>query len=260
VKVSCFCILFLGCIVWGGNNENLKYSNNHLMKQIQNYNLSECYDFHDWCGDWANIFHDCEKNPGYMNHYCAKSCNTCHLQTKEFRQEQILNSLIDCSNLHFGCSFWAYMGECQNNANYMNKHCALACNTCPLQIARFRDDYCLDAGGYDECKDYLIHEKCHDESLRDILHTKCRKTCDLCSYPNISSIDAENTGTFSLDVVFSIITQIFIILLTVLLFMFYFVKYLSVIFIYLFYVIRRVIVRASKSVLLSALYEYEVVC
>ncbi len=36
----------------------------------------DCDDSHDQCPEWA-YFGECEKNPGFMNVTCKKSCKVC---------------------------------------------------------------------------------------------------------------------------------------------------------------------------------------
>lgn len=37
-----------------------------------------------------------------------------------------------CRNMHEDCTFWAALGECNENPNYMRTNCAPACKTCDL--------------------------------------------------------------------------------------------------------------------------------
>lgn len=36
-----------------------------------------------------------------------------------------------CCDQHEWCRFWASVGECTNNKDWMEDNCQLACNTCP---------------------------------------------------------------------------------------------------------------------------------
>lgn len=38
--------------------------------------------------------------------------------------------LNGCCDQHEWCRFWASMGECFSNKNWMNRNCQLACNSC----------------------------------------------------------------------------------------------------------------------------------
>jgi peroxidase len=39
-----------------------------------------------------------------------------------------------CCDQHEWCRFWASIGECQSNADWMASNCQLACNTCPFPM------------------------------------------------------------------------------------------------------------------------------
>lgn len=41
----------------------------------------------------------------------------------------------ECVDTHENCSFWASIGECSKNPNYMLKGCAKSCNSCPKKMA-----------------------------------------------------------------------------------------------------------------------------
>ena len=45
-------------------------------------------------------------------------------------QEQYKDVRVDCQLRHEHCTFWASIGECENNKKYMRLNCAPACQTC----------------------------------------------------------------------------------------------------------------------------------
>lgn len=125
-----------------------------------------CTDEDFRCLDWAGMG-ECDNNPGYMRHSCRRSCLVCHGGSSQFGTEQRLppaskgdndehekasdrlNQSINymravwsdekfqrvrhkCRNQHEDCTFWASLGECEENPDYMRTNCAPACFTCDL--------------------------------------------------------------------------------------------------------------------------------
>jgi prolyl 4-hydroxylase len=119
-----------------------------------------CEDSNLECKNWKE-HGDCENNPDYMLTNCKASCGVCGkdqlgikfgvAQTCEgehqvdcqdvvskmesYFQETVSKPEFDkvrsrCQNNESLCSFWAAIGECDNNPKYMKIHCAAACQTC----------------------------------------------------------------------------------------------------------------------------------
>jgi len=114
-----------------------------------------CKDMNEECELWASMM-ECEKNPPYMHTHCKKSCGICiakpdmgeeqstgdpgaveviqrsmaYLENEVLVKPEYSNVRYHCQNRHELCSFWASMGECEKNPNYMRTNCALACQTC----------------------------------------------------------------------------------------------------------------------------------
>jgi prolyl 4-hydroxylase len=119
-----------------------------------------CEDNNLECRDWKDQG-ECVRNPGYMLSNCKASCGVCGkdghgvkfgvAQTCEgehkvacqdivskmetYFQETVSKPEFDkvrsrCQNKEALCSFWAAIGECENNPKYMKIHCAAACQTC----------------------------------------------------------------------------------------------------------------------------------
>ena len=72
------------------SNSNVK-TGNTINGSIKSSEL--CINLDKLCNFWWSKG-ACDDNSGYMHRYCAKACQTCHLQTKEFLK-------------------WATIGECQ---------------------------------------------------------------------------------------------------------------------------------------------------
>eukprot|EP01084_Bolivina_argentea_P062850 114884_1 len=116
---------------------------NNLQQKITNFTMDNipCMNTHKDCLKWS-MENECKLNPNYMQLNCAKSCNTCHKQTIEFKQKHCKNnwnSLTDCLQ-------WVAEGECIANPSFMREQCARACNYCDYEV---------------RCKPYKYHEPTH---------------------------------------------------------------------------------------------------
>jgi ShK domain-like. len=124
----------------------------------------ECRDEEELCSFWAREG-ECQNNPVYMLKSCAKSCDSCKLNSdkqgfgsaygvaQECEGDQALELIravekmdrymseevskpeydsvrSECKNRHELCVFWAHIGECEANPSFMLLQCAPACETC----------------------------------------------------------------------------------------------------------------------------------
>jgi len=164
-------LLFTACFLFVAAAEQSSCVNNESESCVVNKEAetlatrdSELKDHNETCHDWANRG-ECEINPDYMLHYCAKSCQT--FRNKEppetaFGVKQIIqggnaelvrqtiSAAIDymndvvwanpdkfpekiannCRNQEDLCAEWAATGECEKNPAYMKINCAPVCHTC----------------------------------------------------------------------------------------------------------------------------------
>jgi len=112
---------------------------------------------------------ECDENPKYMRNFCRRACVECYASTTQFGLEQSLPNNEDkreltkkrieesveymkrvwkddefskvrhkCRNTQEDCTFWASIGECEANANYMKTNCAPACFSCDKLDIRHR--------------------------------------------------------------------------------------------------------------------------
>lgn len=100
-----------------------KYSNIDINDDIP------CMDTHKDCLTWA-LENECVINPSFMEINCAKSCNTCHLQTQTFRSKHCKNDWYQEED----CIRWATEGECIANPAFMREQCSKACNYCDYSV------------------------------------------------------------------------------------------------------------------------------
>eukprot|EP00804_Cyclotella_cryptica_P029939 CCRYP_020080-RA/>CCRYP_020080-RA protein AED:0.17 eAED:0.17 QI:302/1/1/1/0.5/0.33/3/416/480 len=123
------------------------------------------------CKSWA-ASGECAYNTEFMQKECQRSCMTCFVDTNQFgisqslpseddehysRTVQVIDESIEymkklwsdsnpdknrinykCRNMESDCSFWAALGECQENSDYMKINCAPACQSCELLDIRLK--------------------------------------------------------------------------------------------------------------------------
>nr|XP_006819343.1 PREDICTED: uncharacterized protein LOC102810139 [Saccoglossus kowalevskii] len=115
----------------------------------------DCIDLNQRCEHWASIG-ECQKNPEYMLQHCKKSCDQCEeeITTLQTLTEEPITPplppfstagpitpplppkptteepLGDCIDLNPNCAYWASIGECQKNPEYMLQSCKKSCDQC----------------------------------------------------------------------------------------------------------------------------------
>ena len=94
-----------------GENQSDGNENNENNEKTE-IKYDNCRNIHKDCDYWASIG-ECDANPNYMLYYCAKGCNTCHLQTDEHRYAHCQNDEDQ------PCEEYANEGECHKNPRFM---------------------------------------------------------------------------------------------------------------------------------------------
>lgn len=133
---------------------------------------NDCSDADDRCKGWASAG-ECEKNPGYMEEHCKKSCGTC-----------VEEERIECADSNVMCVGWAGSGECESNPVYMEKHCRKSCKLCGVgggggggAVQKDDDDpTCVDS--HDSCPEWAKAGEC--EANAGYMRKNCQKSCGTC--------------------------------------------------------------------------------
>jgi len=83
--------------------------------------ITSCEDRNEHCQYWKRAG-QCERNPGYMNRFCTKSCGKC--------------KGVICKDENDYCGAWQRAGYCSGKyQTYMTKNCAKSCGTCGTKYA-----------------------------------------------------------------------------------------------------------------------------
>ena len=86
-----------------------------------------CENNHPSCNYWAGIG-ECEANPGYMLKKCKKSCQVCGSASTTITTTTA--ETPNCKDDNTNCQYWASVGECNANPNYMLVKCKKSCEAC----------------------------------------------------------------------------------------------------------------------------------
>lgn len=137
------------------------------METLNEAEKKGCSNTHKLCSFWASVG-ECDGNQLFMLKGCAVACRSCdgkpktltstatnkaadntrygEVQTVDGDKTKETQQVVDdtpvymlsvensaeCMNRHALCSYWAVIGECDNNKSYMKTNCAPACRSCEL--------------------------------------------------------------------------------------------------------------------------------
>ncbi|XP_070182065.1 zinc metalloproteinase nas-15-like isoform X2 [Littorina saxatilis] len=135
----------------------------------------------------VNIMYKCNEtcatspvcnNPCFVNKDCRCFCK------EDMPKEPCVNKKGDKP-----CEDWASYGECKNNPDYMNNHCAKACGMCSddpkvggeqdTEGTTIKAGTCYNDYGDIICEDWASNDECKKNV--DWMTTHCQKSCDKCS-------------------------------------------------------------------------------
>ncbi|CAL4093254.1 unnamed protein product, partial [Meganyctiphanes norvegica] len=93
---------------------------------------SSCWDSNAHCSWWASQG-ECRSNLYWMEEYCMKSCGKCSLPTATATTTTTTPTPPPpppCLDDAEHCRYWADIGECYNNSEYMRLYCTKSCGMC----------------------------------------------------------------------------------------------------------------------------------
>ncbi|CAJ0593870.1 unnamed protein product [Cylicocyclus nassatus] len=135
-----------------------------------------CFNEHECCSHWSRTG-ECPKNRAYMSEWCKASCLVCQ-PTYDLNNATLGNcNSIMCFNEDICCPYWAYVGGCITNPDFMLCQCRVSCEQCT-------PDYF-----YGECEDY--HRDCYKWSRggqctkNKWMLENCRRSCNSCIDPSM---------------------------------------------------------------------------
>ena len=122
-----------------------KLGNNNKHTNKKMYTTTKtipCVDRHEHCREWAKEG-ECEENEQPMKEYCPVACNYCEDGDDELVIEvdvelEERDDHPKCLDRELRCPYWASVGECQKNPNYMELHCAQSCGTCDKAVPQIQ--------------------------------------------------------------------------------------------------------------------------
>jgi prolyl 4-hydroxylase len=88
------------------------------------------------------------KNPNERELTTKRIGETVEYMKKVWNEDEFIKVRHKCKNTHEDCTFWAAVGECEENEKYMKTNCAPACYSCDLLDIRHRcpiepDNVCI---------------------------------------------------------------------------------------------------------------------
>ena len=81
----------------------------------------------------------------------------------------------DCEDSNDNCAYWASVGECKANPNYMLENCKKSCNNCGSDKEK-EDPNCVDENA--SCEAWATRGEC--EANPNYMLVNCRKSCKQC--------------------------------------------------------------------------------
>lgn len=136
--------------VEGSEEENTKtqkviFSTIRYMRELRNTNPEAadlCRNLDELCAFWASD-DECEKNSVFMKQSCGPCCQSCveadntenveaddKFENEEEFKEEIFFNDAGCIDNKPSCRFWASIGECALNPEFMKKECVKSCELC----------------------------------------------------------------------------------------------------------------------------------
>ena len=64
---------------------------------------------------------------------CSGKDESCAADNDIEPEDEEAEELTNCEDTERECKYWASLGECDKNPNYMRVNCALSCDSCPKQ-------------------------------------------------------------------------------------------------------------------------------
>jgi len=129
-----------------------------------------CSDSNANCAGWAQQG-ECDKNPNYMLTNCCKSCKGGAVTTTTVPPTTTTPTPTSCTGAdrNKNCEYWAGVGECKKNPDYMLQNCCESCSGGTTSNCANKNDNC------DGWKAY-----CTSTSYISWMAENCAKTCGKC--------------------------------------------------------------------------------
>ncbi|EYC00657.1 hypothetical protein Y032_0114g459 [Ancylostoma ceylanicum] len=156
-----------------------------------------CCDRNETCAYWASIG-ECTNNAEWMLPNCQLSCRSCG-SNSEVTTREYLKCEGNCCDRNETCAYWASIGECRNNADWMLPNCQLSCQSCNTNSNKpskpsstsmcgtGRDSKCCDREK--SCADWASWGEC--ENRPSFMLRKCKLSCNACrpTLPKASGLE-----------------------------------------------------------------------
>ncbi|KAL8578341.1 hypothetical protein ACOMHN_031715 [Nucella lapillus] len=138
---------------------------------------------------------DCKTKVRTMTDFCRKTCGVCAVGDTRLppKKGKPLVHVV-CKDTESSCAYWAGIGECRKNPDYMSGNCAKSCGICKGMDGKLTTTTttttttqplaCEDAS--QSCENWARFGQC--DINPEYMERHCRKSCGICGNSDIKPV------------------------------------------------------------------------